>query len=95
MLIDWIITNALTIFWYIISIYILVKVIVILAMMGLHNFFWIFIGSVGIESEHDIKNTFDEGLKKYLITSNRINKIFYWIAGATLFIYFFTQLLIL
>jgi hypothetical protein len=94
MLIDWIVTHALIIFWIVFGLFIAIKLSVVLFTGGFEGMFWLFIGSFGIVSEHDLKNTFDERLKKYLVLSNKINTIFYWLCGSTLFIYLFTITLI-
>ena len=94
MLIDWIVTHVLGIFWVIMGLFIITKLVVVMVMGGFEGIWWLFIGSFGIVTEHDLKNTFDEHLKKYLVISNKINTIFYWVGGATLFLYLFTLLII-
>lgn len=94
MLIDWIILHLLPIFWYIVGIFILAKAVTVFFMIGTGGYFWILLSTFAVINKHDIKNTFDEKLKRYLIISNWINIIFYWLAGAVLFLYFFTLLLI-
>lgn len=94
MLIDWIVTHALGIFWVVLGLFIITKLLVVMIMGGFEGIWWLFIGSFGLVNEHDLKNTFDERLKRYLVISNKINLAFYWICGGTLFIYLFTALLI-
>jgi hypothetical protein len=93
MLIDIIIQHALLIFLCIAGLFIVTKAILVL-FSGIQGGFWLFLGTFAIVDQNDIKNTFDERLKRILQISNKINKVFYIILGANLFIYFFTLLLV-
>lgn len=90
MLILWLYQHALIILGYIIIAFVIVKSLMLLFMVGTHDFFGLLLGSMTIVNKHDIRNTFDESLKTYLKVSNKVNVIFYSLMLLAIFTFFFT-----
>jgi hypothetical protein len=54
-----------------------------------HGYVRIFIDSLLIFPEQEIKNTFYAPLKQYYLSSNKVNTMFYITLASLVFIYFF------
>ncbi len=93
MLIDIIIQHALLIFLYILGVFVLVKAALVF-LSGVGGDFGLFLGTFAIFNSNDIKNTFDDRLRKFLKTSNAVNRVFYVVLAINLFVYLFTLTLI-
>jgi hypothetical protein len=52
-----------------------------------HHMFRIFVGSLEVLSRQQIKNTFEEELKHYYKSSNRVNTLFYSTIGLIVMVY--------
>lgn len=74
--------------------FIIAKLLIMTTAKIKENYLSVFVDSMTIFSHQAIKNTFDGRLKKYLLLSNKVNMIFYFIVGAVLLLYALTWLIL-